>query len=64
MRIYELGERATGIVADENDWNKTGPRIVTPKRRAWGIVVGIFAVPTAVIVQTDSGESYCIRVDI
>lgn len=63
MRNYDLGERATGPIADENDWNKTGPRIKTPRKLAWGIVVGVFTVPTAVVIQTDAGESYCIRVD-
>jgi hypothetical protein len=64
MRTYELGQQATGVVADENDWNKTGPRIKTPRKRAWGTITGVFAVPTAVIIETASGESYCIRVDI
>lgn len=64
MRTYDLGDRATGLVANETDWNKTGPRIITPKRKAWGTVIGVFAAPTAVIVQTDNGETYCIRVDI
>lgn len=64
MRTYDLGDRATGVIADENDWNKTGPRVITPKTRAWGIVVGVFAAPTAVIIETDKSETYCIRVDI
>ena len=64
MRIYDLGERATGLVADENDWNQTGPRIKTPRRKAWGTVVGVFAVSTAVVIQTDAGESCCIREDL
>jgi hypothetical protein len=63
MRTYDLGDNATGFIADENDWNKTGPRIITPKRRAWGIVTGVFAAPTAVVVRTDDGKSHCIRVD-
>jgi hypothetical protein len=64
VRSYDLGDRATGIVANPDDWNNTGPRIITPKRKAWGTVVGVFAVSTAVVIQTDAGESYCIRVDI
>jgi hypothetical protein len=63
VRTYDLGDRATGLVADENDWNKTGPQIITPKRKAWGEVIGVFAAPTAVLIRTDAGETYCIRVD-
>ena len=63
-RTYDLGDNATGFVADENDWNKTGPRIITPRKRAWGTVIGLFVAPTAVLVRTSSGETYCIRVDI
>jgi hypothetical protein len=63
MRSYDLGDRATGLVADENDWNKTGPRIITPRTTKWGTVTGLFAAPTAVIIQTDYGETYCVRVD-
>jgi hypothetical protein len=64
MRTYDLGDKATGIIADENDWNRTGPRIVTPKQKAWGTVIGIFVAPTAVLIRTDADKTYCIRVDI
>ena len=65
MRSYDLGDSATGIVADENDWNNKGPRIIQPKRTAWGTVTGLFAnTKNAVIIQTDKCETYCIRVDV
>lgn len=65
MRTYDLGDKATGVVADENDWNKTGPRIIKPSKIAWGIVTGIFANSrNAVTIMSDNGETYCIRVDI
>jgi hypothetical protein len=65
MRTYDLGDKATGVVADENDWNKTGPRIIKPRKTAWGIVTGIFANSrNAVTIMSDNGETYCIRVDI
>jgi hypothetical protein len=64
-RKYELGDKATGVVADENEWNRTGPRIIRPKRTAWGAVTGLFgASDTAVIIETNTGESLCIRVDM
>jgi hypothetical protein len=63
-RTYELGDSATGIIADENDWNKTGPRIITPRKTAWGTVTGIFATTrNAVMIRTATGQTYCIRVD-
>jgi hypothetical protein len=64
MRTYDLGDNATGFIADENDWNKTGPRIIAPKRRAWGTVTGLFAnTNNAVIIKTSANETLCIRVD-
>lgn len=64
-RKYDLGDRATGIVADENDWNRTGPRVIKPKRTAWGTVTGLFGTSNiAVIIKTNTGESLCIRVDM
>lgn len=64
MRSHELGDRATGAIADENDWNRTGPRIIAPKRKAWGIVTGLFAnTNNAVIITTSNDETLCIRVD-
>jgi hypothetical protein len=65
MRTYDLGDNATGVIADENDWNRRGPRIVTPRKTAWGTVTGLYSnSDNAVIIRTDSGETHCIRVDI
>jgi hypothetical protein len=65
MRTYDFGDRATGLVADENDWTKTGPRMIHPLTRKWGTVTGIFTNSrNAVTIQTASGETYCIRVDV
>jgi hypothetical protein len=64
VRTYELGDNATGVIADQNDWNRTGPRIVTPRKTAWGTVIGVFAARTAVMIQAKDNQTYCIRVDI
>lgn len=65
MRVYDFGDSATGIVANPDDWTKTGPRVKKPRTTKWGIVTGLFAgANNAVSIQTDNGETYCIRVDI
>jgi hypothetical protein len=65
MRTYYFGERATGVIANPDDWNKNGPRVITPRKRAWGIVIGVFANSrNAVTIQTDANETYCVRVDL
>lgn len=59
----DFGDRATGVVANENDWGSAGPRIIPPRRTVTGTVVGLFAeAPAVVRVRTDTGETVCIRV--
>lgn len=59
----DLGQVVTGIVADENDWAKAGPRIITPRRTVTGIVTGLFMLcPSAATIRTDAGETVCVRV--
>lgn len=62
MTGYEFGDEVTGVVADENDWGKSGPRIVQPRREATGHVVGMYSTAADVVtIQTGDGERVCIR---
>lgn len=59
----DFGDTATGIVANENDWTNSGPRIIRPRREITGTVIGLFATSDkAVKVKTLEGETACIRV--
>lgn len=58
----DFGDTVTGIVANENDWTNSGPRITRPRRTVTGTVVGLFADSSAVKVQTPAGETLCVRV--
>jgi hypothetical protein len=59
----DFGDTVTGVVANENDWTSSGPRIVRPRREVTGTVIGLFANSrTAVTVKTPAGESLCVRV--
>lgn len=60
---YDFGDRATGVVANENDWGSTGPHIARPRRVVTGTVVGLYPeAPSVVKVQTAAGDVFCIRV--
>lgn len=63
MTGYDFGDRVTGVVADENDWGSSGPRIIPPRREVTGVVVGLYsAAPAVARVQTPDGERLCIRI--
>lgn len=60
---YGFGDTVSGVVANENDWGTSGPRIISPRRVVAGTVVGLYAAAPAVVkVQTRGGEVCCIRV--
>jgi len=62
-RRYDFGDTATGVVANENDWGSSGPRILAPRRMVTGTVVGLYPqAPAVVKVQTPAGETCCIRI--
>ena len=59
----DFGDTVTGHIADENDWTKSGPRLVTPKRTFTGTVTGLFAdEPRAAKVTNRAGEQRCVRI--
>lgn len=59
----DFGDTVTGIVADENDWTGSGPRMLRPRRTVTGTVVGLFADSHAAVrVKTVAGETVCVRV--
>lgn len=60
-----FGERANGIVCDENDWGGKNPPMIRPRKRVWGTVNRVFpAAPNVVGVETMDGEHYVIRTDV
>jgi hypothetical protein len=60
----DFGDTVTGIVANENDWTNSGPRILRPRREVTGTVVGLFAnSERAVTVKTPAGETVCVPGD-
>lgn len=59
----DFGDTVTGHIADENDWTKSGPRIITPKRTFTGTVTGLFTdEPHAAKVTNRAGEQRCVRI--
>lgn len=65
VRKLDFGDRATGVVCDENDWGPRGPLARRPRRVVSGTVVGLFAdAPAVATVQTHTGETLCIRTDL
>lgn len=63
--MKDLGDRATGVVSDENDWGGKYPRPITPRRIVTGTVMGVYpGAPDVVKVETDRGETCVIRIRV
>jgi hypothetical protein len=60
--VKDLGDRASGVVANENDWGGKNPEIIRPRRVASGVVVGLYpGAPDVVKIRTSGGETLVIR---
>lgn len=61
--IIDFGDTVTGIIANENDWTNSGPRIIRPRREITGTVTGLFALSDKTArIKTPEGETACVRI--
>jgi hypothetical protein len=64
-KLLDIGTTVEGVICDEHDWGGKNPRILHPRRRIGGTVIGIFtAAPNVVKIKTQFDTEYCIRTDL